>query len=185
MSDYQFNSLEDFVNFFYNSCNNQNSNCNNCEFGNKNAEADFSSRCANSDIPGGFQDANPQFLIIATTILGTILAEKMPFNIQNSVGNWLELLGQTIIYFNAQQQYFQGGPGRIYNPIYRNAANPFCENSSDESQRSESSKPTTSNSSVNSFNEEYSIQDLKLTIDELHKELNNLKNELNKLKNYT
>lgn len=183
MSDYQFNNLEDFVNFFYNFCNNQNSNCNNCEFGNKNAEADFSSRCANSDIPGGFQEANPQFLIIATSIIGTLLAEKMPFNVQNAVANWLMLLAQSIELFNAQQQYFQGGPGRIYNPIYRNAANPFCGDSSDESQRNDSSKPNTSNSSVNSFNEEYNIQDLKLTIDELHKEINTLKKEITKIKN--
>ncbi len=183
MSNYQFNSLEDFINFFYNSCNNTNNTCDNCEFGNKNAEADLSSRYANSDIPGGFQDANPQFLIMTTSIIGTLLAEKMPFNVQNAVANWLMLLAQSIELFNAQQQYFQGGPGRIYNPIYRNAANPYCSDSSDESQRNVSSKSTKNNPRSNYSNQEYNVKDLKITIDELHKEINNLKKEIDKIKN--
>ncbi len=183
MSSYQFNSLEDFIKFCNNSYNSSNDKCDNCKFGNKNAEADESSRCADSDIPGGFQDMDPQLLIVGTSLLGAILAGKMPFNVQNAVANWLMMLGQSIELFNAQQQYFQGGPGRIYNPIYRNAANPYCNNSSDESQQNVSQNPTT-NSSVNNFsNQELNLNELKKTINELHNEVNNLKNEINKLKN--
>ncbi|MBM6839258.1 hypothetical protein H9X77_13715, partial [Clostridium saudiense] len=83
--------------------------------------ADDDCRCGDSDIPGGFQDLNPQELIVIANILGIAIANKLPFNIQNAVGNFFELLGQVIITFNAQQQYFQGGPGRYYNSIYRNA----------------------------------------------------------------
>ena len=132
-----------------NSANNNSSNedCNDCKFGNKNAQADEKARNACSDIPGGFQDLNPIILNLITVIFGSIASQKMPFNVQNAIGNWLQLFGQVIITFNAQQQYFQGGPGRIYSPIYRNAANPFCSNSSDEGQANVSSskkKKTTS-----------------------------------------
>lgn len=186
MNNYQFNSLEDFINCFCNSfnTNNNNNDCSNCQFGNKNAEASLSSRLANSDIPGGFQNANPQLLLIFTTLLGGILAERMPFNVQNAVGNWLELLGQTIIAYNAQQQYFQGGPGRLYSPIYRNASNPFCSTSTDESQKNSSStqesNPPTSTSkksaTINSNN-------FTTTNEELHNEIAKLKIEIEKLKN--
>lgn len=180
MSDYQFNSLEDFIQY----CNNAYSNCNNdkcdnCKFGSKHAEASESERCADSDIPGGFQDMDPQLLIIGTSLLGAILAGKMPFNVQNIVGNWLELLGQTILVFNCQQQYFQSGPGRVYSPIYRNSANPFCHDPHDETQQnpfnnSTSSNYTTSNQDLETF---------RNTINELHNEVKNLRKEIDKLKN--
>ena len=137
-----------------NSANNNSSNedCNDCKFGNKNAQADEKARNACSDIPGGFQDLNPIILNLITVIFGSIASQKMPFNVQNAIGNWLQLFGQVIITFNAQQQYYQGGPGRIYSPIYRNAANPFCYNSTDEGQANvatSTSKNTSSNRSIN------------------------------------
>lgn len=183
MSSYQFNSLEDFIKFCNNSYNSSNNKSDNCKFGNKNAEADEASRCADSDIPGGFQDMNPQLLVVGTSLLGAILAGKMPFNVQNAVANWLMMLAQSIELFNAQQQYFQGGPGRIYNPIYRNAANPYCSDSTDESQRNVSPKSTINRTVGNFSDEELDLNELKKTIDELHNEVNTLKNEINKLKN--
>ena len=151
------NSFDEFIKFFNeymasfdsettdeNSSSNtsqaSNGRCENCMFGNENAEATEDQRKACSDVPGGFQDFNPQILNLITVLFGNIAARKMPFNVQNALGNWLQLLGQVIITFNAQQQYFQGGPGRIYSPIYRNAANPFCSNSSDEGQANVSSR---------------------------------------------
>lgn len=183
MSNYQFNSLEDFIRFCNNSYNSSNDKCNNCEFGNKNAEADENARCADSDIPGGFQDMDPQILVVGTSLLGAILAGKMPFNVQNAVANWLMLLAQSIELFNAQQQYFQGGPGRLYNSVYRNASNPYCGNSTDESQRNVSSRQNPNNPVSSCSNLEYDLNDFKSTIDELHKEIKNLKNEIEKLKN--
>ncbi|MBE6071087.1 MAG: hypothetical protein E7208_03905 [Clostridium butyricum] len=79
-----------------------------------------------NDIPGGFQNVNPELFIVVAEILGNVMAGNMPFNVQNAVGNWLELVGQVILTYNAQQQYFQGGPGRYFNPIYYNVSNPFC-----------------------------------------------------------
>lgn len=83
-----------------------------------------------NDIPGGFQSVNPELFVVVAEILGNVMAGNMPFNVQNAVGNWLELVGQVIITYNAQQQYFQGGPGRYFNPIYYNVSNPFCNNTS-------------------------------------------------------
>ena len=177
------NSFDEFIKFFNeymasfdsettdeNSSSNtsqaSNGRCENCMFGNENAEATEDQRKACSDVPGGFQDFNPQILNLITVLFGNIAAQKMPFNVQNALGNWLQLLGQVIITFNAQQQYFQGGPGRIYSPIYRNAANPFCSNSSDEGQAnvSSSKKKKTTSSSENKVQSSNDINELKKSI---------------------
>lgn len=141
--------------------------------------ADDDCRCGDSDIPGGFQDLNPQVLIVIATILGINIASKLPFNIQGAVGNFFELLGQVILTFNSQQQYFQGGPDRFYNPIYRNASNPFCENTVDESGVNTdgvSSKSSRKGSSKNSNN--YDNKALKKRIEALESELEKIKKDI-------
>ena len=195
------NSFDEFIKFFNeymasfdsettdeNSSSNtsqaSNGRCENCMFGNENAEATEDQRKACSDVPGGFQDFNPQILNLITVLFGNIVAQKMPFNVQNALGNWLQLLGQVIITFNAQQQYFQGGPGRIYSPIYRNAANPFCSNSSDEGQAnvSSSKKKKTTSSSENKVQSSNDINELKKSISELSKQIKELQSEIENLK---
>lgn len=195
------NSFDEFIKFFNeymasfdsettdeNSSSNtsqaSNGRCENCMFGNENAEATEDQRKACSDVPGGFQDFNPQILNLITVLFGNIAAQKMPFNVQNALGNWLQLLGQVIITFNAQQQYFQGGPGRIYSPIYRNAANPFCSNSSDEGQAnvSSSKKKKTTSSSENKVQSSNDINELKKYISELSKQIKELQSEIENLK---
>ena len=194
------NSFDEFIKFFNeymasfdsettdeNSSSNtsqaSNGRCENCMFGNENAEATEDQRKACSDVPGGFQDFNPQILNLITVLFGNIAAQKMPFNVQNALGNWLQLLGQVIITFNAQQQYFQGGPGRIYSPIYRNAANPFCSNSSDEGQAnvSSSKKKKTTSSSENKVQSSNDINELKKSISELSKQIKELQSEIENL----
>lgn len=135
-------------------------------------------RCGDSDIPGGFQDLNPQVLIVIATILGINIASKLPLNIQGAVGNFFELLGEVILTFNAQQQYFQGGPDRFYNPIYRNASNPFCEATVDESGANTvgNSGRASGKSSSKSSNDENNKN--------LQKRIEALENELAKLKKY-
>lgn len=200
MSQDEFNSFDDFIKIcreYMNSndsrdntedseSNSENNDCENCRFGNKNADASEGARKACSDIPGGFQDINPQLFTIVTTIIGTIAAGNLPFNIQNAIGNWLELLGQSIITFNAQQQYYQGGPGRIYNPIYRNAANPFCSEATDESQANVSTSKKKSSKTKSNINSKESYKDdleeLKSEIIELNKEIKKLKKEMEELK---
>lgn len=202
MNNSGFNNFDDFIKIlndyiysFNSETNNENydnetyksySN-NDCNFENKNAEASEKSRNACSDIPGGFQDLNPTILNLITVLFGSIASQKMPFNVQNAIGNWLQLFGQVMITFNAQQQYYQGGPGRMYSPIYRNAANPFCSESTDESQAN-SATSTSSNESNNKnsiennklnndiFSLKKSIELLNAKVYELQKQIEELKN---------
>ena len=194
------NSFDEFIKFFNeymasfdsettdeNSSSNtsqaSNGRCENCMFGNENAEATEDQRKACSDVPGGFQDFNPQILNLITVLFGNIAAQKMPFNVQNALGNWLQLLGQVIITFNAQQQYFQGGPGRYYNPIYRNASNPFCENTVDESgantvgtsSRSSGKSSTTTSNDSNNKELQKRVESLENEIEKLKRKLDNIK----------
>lgn len=154
-------------------------NSNNNEESHPPGVADEECRCGDSDIPGGFQDLNPQVLIALASILGINIASELPFNLQNSVGNFLELLGQVIITFNSQQQYFQGGPGRYYNPIYRNSANPFCREASDESSKNTSpnneSRGKTTKSTQSNKELLQRIGNLESEIEKLKEEIKNLK----------
>lgn len=91
-----------------------------------------------SDIPNGFQSLNPELFVTIGEILGNIIAGNIPFNVQNALGNWLELVGQVILTYNTQQQYFQGGPGRYFDPMYYNVSNPFCTTNSNANQNKSS-----------------------------------------------
>lgn len=121
-----------------------------------------------NDIPGGFQDLNPQLFTVIAELLGGVMAGNMPFNVQNAVGNWFELLGQVILTCNAQQQYFQSGPGRYYNTKNKNINNSFCSSNSNSS------------SDTSSYDD---IDELKKSISNLIGEVKELKKEINKLKN--
>ncbi|PRR83113.1 hypothetical protein [Clostridium vincentii] len=121
------------------------------------------------DIPGGFQDLNPQLFTVIGELLGSVMAGNMPFNVQNAVGNWLELLGQVILTCNAQQQYLQSGPGRYYNINNKNINNPFCSSNSNNS---------TNNSSCGELDElKKGMNDLMREVKELKKEINELKSD--------
>lgn len=122
-----------------------------------------------NDIPGGFQDLNPELFTILGTIVGDVMAGNMPFNVQNAVGNWLELVGQIILVYNAQQQYFQSGPGLHFNSKNKNINNSYC-------------KSNTSNSN-NTSNSEKEIKELKESIKELANGLEELKREIKNIKN--
>lgn len=152
--------------------------------------ADEACRCGNSDIPGGFQDLNPMLFVVIGEIIGNIIASQTPFNVQNALGNWLQLVGQAIETYNAQQQYFQGGPGRYYNPIYRNSGNPFCPNTTDESGANTSGNPSSMSSNTsnsNSTDEESSTSSkankkLQNRIDKLERDICELKKMIDILK---
>jgi hypothetical protein len=177
-----WNSFEDLARACgYTNCNNNttNSTNNSCNMG-----------C--SDIPNGFQSLNPELFVIIGEILGNIIAGNIPYNVQNAIGNWLELVGQAILTFNAQQQYFQGGPGRYFNPQNYNVNNSFCsttpantaENkcSSNDSNNSSKSKEKISNSdsSIKSASENNAakIESLELRINQLTAEIEKLKNKM-------
>ena len=138
-----------------NNCNTESNNCN--------------------DIPGGFQDLNPQLFVLMAEVLGAVMAGNLPFNLQNAIGNWFELVGQVILVFNAQQQYFQSGPGRYYNVNFKNVNNSFCPNSNNE--------PNTEQTSSNEENSSSTQEDLlKKTFKMYENEINNLKESIEDLK---
>lgn len=56
-----------------------------------------------SDIPPGL------YTLIAEA-LGIYVARNLRLNDQNSIGNWLQLVGQVILAYNSQQQLRQQGP---------------------------------------------------------------------------
>lgn len=145
-----------------------------------------------NDIPNGFQNINPQLFILIGDVIGNIIAGNIPFNVQNAIGNWFELLGQVILTFNAQQQYFQSGPGRYYDPKNYNVDNPSCSTNPTDSTSNTTSTSNSSNSSSSSktsssspVSESSTSNDNDININklqELEDQIKDLTNELNKIK---
>ena len=110
--------------------------------------------CANVnlDIPGGFQDINPMFFLTIGEVIGN---------------NWLNLVGQAIETYGAQQQYFQNGPGRYYDLRYKNVNNPFCSCNSKESNYNSEDNSEGSNKK--------SSESLEIIIEELKDQIEKLK----------
>ncbi len=121
------------------------------------------------DMTGGFQNVYPQLFVLVGEVIGAIISEKLPVNVQNSFGNWLQLIGQVILTYNAQQQYFQGGPGRYFNPKYYNVSNSFCHET-DYVQDGEVKSDVKLSSGG------------KKRVRNLEKEIENLKDQINKMK---
>ena len=144
--------------------------CGNCTGNNNNNNNDG---C--NDIPGGFQDMNPELFAIIGEIIGQIAAGKMPFNVQNAIGNWLQLVGQVILTYNAQQQYLESGPGKYYDIKNKNIQNSYCT----PSDGSDSSSGSGNSSDKDNSNE---IKALKDCICSLSNEIKKLKGEVNQLK---
>lgn len=61
-----------------------------------------------------FQDMRPDVFVTLGNALGLIISADLPFNQQNVIGNFLMLLGQVVLTYNAQQHYFERGTGFIY-----------------------------------------------------------------------
>lgn len=139
-------------------------NINNSENNNSNSTGCF-------DIPNGFQNINPELFVAISGILGEIISGNIPFNVQNALGNWFELLGQVILTYNAQQQYFQGGPGRCFSPQNYNVNNQFCNTNQNSTQNN---KQNTQDSST-----EAKLEKLESCINDLVIEIELLKSKLN------
>ncbi|MDD6794565.1 MAG: hypothetical protein PUE01_04010 [Clostridiaceae bacterium] len=82
----------------------------------------------NLDMFHGFQDIDPMLLVVISQLFANEIAKNLPTSQLNAYGNWLQMIGQTMQVFIAQQQYEEAGPGRYYNTSYKNVANPFCLN---------------------------------------------------------
>ena len=167
---------------------NDDNNSNNSNNNNSNYNSNYYG-C--NDIPNGFQTLHPELFIIIGEILGNIVAGSVPFNVQNAIGNWLQLVGQAILTYNAQQQYFQAGPGRYYGARNYNIVNPFCSSSSPSTAAytantanaqgpSSGASSQSSSKSSNSKSNSNKIEELETQIEELTKEINEIKTLLQK-----
>lgn len=169
-----YSKFYDFVNEYVNENTSNNSN--------SNSSNNNSDLCGN-DIPNGFQAENPQLILLVGEILGNLISQNLPFNLQNVIGNWLQLVGQVIETYNAQQQYMQAGPGRYYDIRNLNVNNPFCQNNyevqTDESGNSVRINPKSDTSSSSSTD----VEELKGYVLELRNEVKSLKKEIKNLKN--
>lgn len=131
-----------------------------------------------NDMSGGFQRLNPTLFIVIADILGDVMSGRLPFNVQNAVGNWIQLVGQAIETFSSQQQYFQSGPGRFFSPVNLNITNSTCQ---EATQKMEGTSV-----SYNGNVENYSGNDSNTENEEVIKELchiiNDMRNELDEVK---
>lgn len=133
-----------------------------------------------NDMPGGFQKINPTLFIVIGDILGDVMAGKLPFNVQNAIGNWIQLVGQSIETYSSQQQYFQSGPGRYYSPENLNVTNSFCPSASSEASASSSaySEQTNSCCDNNMKDMENIMKGLYTLVKELISELDDVKKKI-------
>ena len=130
-----------------------------------------------NDMPGGFQRINPLLFIVIGDIMGDLISGKLPFNVQNAVGNWIQLVGQAIETYSSQQQYFQSGPGRYYSPENLNITNSTCPYASSKTS-SVSSSESSSNNNDNINNTEEIITGFYTVIKELRDELDDVKRKI-------
>lgn len=130
------------------------------------------------DIPGGFQTLNPEVFNIIGQILADVVAGRIPFNVQNALGNWIQLIGQTIETYSAQQNYFQSGPGRFYNWKYYNVTNPFMSNSTQE--KNTDNEDTVDSQHVTSENE---LNEIRNIMEELKKDINHISERIDNIEN--
>ncbi len=178
-----------------------------CGYTNSHKDSDNTSETSNNnatnescnmgcyDIPNGFQSLNPQLFVAIGGILGDILAGSIPANVQAALGNWLLLVGQAIVTFNAQQIYFQQGPGRYFNPQNYNVDNPFCQTTSQNTTQNNSSSKNSKKfkqkvkkktriliiiKKSSSKNKVDKIEELELRINQLISEMERIKNEIEK-----
>lgn len=131
--------LQQLLNEYLSGSNGQNngssSNSSTQDFNNSTGSSNNSSNSQNSDRDSinGFQDMDPNIFCIIGELAGQVVASNLPFNVQNALGNWLVLVGQVIITFNSQQQYFIAGEGRKYYSELRDVLSPLYTHSADNS----------------------------------------------------
>lgn len=141
-----------------------------------------------NDMFGRFQKLHPRLFNVISEVFGNMLSGTLPFNVQNALGNWFELIGELIETHAAQQQYFQSGPGRYYSTRYYNATNPFCS-SSQENESEEYNNSNEGNIELDKTTPDEDIEseeideEEQLLINELYLELNKLQLDINEIKN--
>lgn len=139
-------------------------------------------RNANLDLAFGFQDADPMLLTVVSEVISNALSQNIPTNVADSFGNWLQLVAQVLFMFIAQQQYQQSGPGRYYNPAYRNVTNPFCSNPTQSDGGEPVSRKVSKKKKKRNKKNDEDIKQLKLMISSMQAEIDSLKSEISYLR---
>lgn len=125
-----------------------------------------------------FQGMDPQTFIVIAEMIGNFIGGDTPFNVQNAIGNWLMLIGQAIVTYNAQQQYFEGGPGRCFD------CNNFNINNPDVNQDNNNVNQNNNNVNQGNNGKNYDEELIMITkkINELTLEITKLKKEIELIK---
>lgn len=74
-----------------------------------------------------FQTLSPACVTLLSELIGLYLSNNLPENLQNVAGNVLQCIGTVLTTYNAQQVYFENGPGLCFNPKNLNINNPDCQ----------------------------------------------------------
>lgn len=125
-----------------------------------------------------FQGMDPQTFIVIAEMIGNFIGGDTPFNVQNAIGNWLMLIGQAIVTYNAQQQYFEGGPGRCFD------CNNFNINNPDVNKENNNVNQNNNNVNQGDNGKNYDEELIMITkkINELTLEITKLKKEIELIK---
>ncbi|GAA0125830.1 hypothetical protein [Clostridium senegalense] len=127
-----------------------------------------------------FQGMDPQTFIVIAEMIGNFIGGDTPFNVQNAIGNWLMLIGQAIVTYNAQQQYFEGGPGRCFDCNNFNINNPDVNQ--DNNNVNQNNNNVNQGNNGKNYDEELimiakKINELTLEITKLKKEIELIKKD--------
>lgn len=109
----------------------------------------------------------PQQFALFSSVIGLILTENLNLDQQNSLGNFIVGLGQTILVAAAQGQYLVS----ISTPESNNENSDYKPDDNSECNNSGDSEDKLSNS------------DLSLKLDNIEKQIENLKKDINNLSN--
>lgn len=126
----------------------------------------------------GFQDLNPNIFCMIGELAGQVMASNLPFNVQNALGNWLLLVGQVMVTFNSQQQYFIGGAGRTYVSELRGVLSPEFTHPSGPDRYN---PQTMSYDNVNSNGNNTTNQNNNINDDSIRKQLNEMSERLREI----
>lgn len=97
-------------------------------------------------------DFTPCDFVAIGEILGNIISMNLPLNTQNSLGNWLCLVGQVICTYNAQQELYNDGPGVCFDVCDKWPYNQQTSSSQEEAQPIKNAQERANNQNASAAN---------------------------------
>lgn len=86
------------------------------------------------------QRKNPACVTLVANILAIYIAQSLPLNMQNFVGNMLSMIGQTIMTYSAQQTVIEQGLGLCYDCKHININNGTADGVEQDKEKEEQQK---------------------------------------------